>query len=120
MYIVFIYFSAVPNSFKCLKNACFKGIVFKMFSAVPNRFLYRQNACFRDIFFKKISVVLNHLKYVRMHALEAVFSFVSLQFKIVSNAIKMHALHTCTQSTQQRTHCQRREHFKILQSAIKT
>jgi len=32
-----IFFSAVPNSFKYLKSACFKEIVYKMFSAVPNR-----------------------------------------------------------------------------------
>ena len=34
-----------------LQNTCFRYIVFNFFSAVPNRFKYRHNACFRDIVF---------------------------------------------------------------------
>ena len=59
------------------------------FSAVPNRFKKCQNAYFRDIIFKKISVVLNRFKYVRMHALETLFSFVSLKLQVVSNTIRI-------------------------------
>ena len=74
-YLVFKRFSAVPNRFlygldAYRQNACFKDNVFKVFSAVPNRFKYRLNACFRDI----------------------VLFF--LQFQIVSNTVKMHALNT--------------------------
>ena len=54
----------------------------------------RSNACFRDIIFKNISVVVNRFKYYRMHALETLFSFVSLQFQLVSNTIRIHALET--------------------------
>ena len=43
-----------------------------MFSAVPNRFKCRHNACFRDI----------------------IFTHKSLQFQIVSNSVRMHALET--------------------------
>ena len=50
--IVFICFSAVPNSFKYHQNVCFKDIVFNIFSAVPNSFKYHQNVCFKDIVFK--------------------------------------------------------------------
>ena len=34
------------------QNACFKDIIFICFSAVPNSFKYHQRVCFRDIFFK--------------------------------------------------------------------
>ena len=64
------YFSAVSNRFKYRKNACFRYIIFNYFSDVLNRFKYRHNACFRC----------------------TLFSSISLQFQIVSDTIRMHAL----------------------------
>ena len=72
---------------------------FCFFSAVPNRLKYRQNACFRDIVFfffsLQFQIVLNT---VRIHALERLFSKCSLQFQIVLNNIRIHALETLLSS----------------------
>ena len=66
----FHFFSAVPNRFKYLQSACFKGIVYTMASAVSKRFKYRQNACFRAIVFKIVSAVIRDVpKSARLHAL---------------------------------------------------
>ena len=92
----FHFFSAFPNRFKYLKSACFKEIVFNIVSAVPNRFKCRQNARFRDIVFQKDSLQFQIVpNSVRMHALETLFNkkilCSSKQFQIVSeNMLQRH------------------------------
>ena len=88
------HFFAVPNRLKYHQNACFRDIVFKRFSSVPNRFQYRQNACFRNIVFKTISSVPNRFKYRHNSCVRGImFSTTkNLQFQIVSNIVRMHAL----------------------------
>ena len=49
--LVFIFFSAVPNCFKCRQYSPFTVFVFNIFSAVPNRFKSRQNAPFTVLVF---------------------------------------------------------------------
>ena len=61
--LVFIFFSAVPNSFECRHNALFSVLVFKMFSEVPYRIRWRKNV---------------------MHHLASLFSKLCLQFQIPS------------------------------------
>ena len=66
---------------------------FQLFSEVLNRFKYRHNACFRCTLFSSISLQFQIVSDTnRMHALETVFSFFSLQFQIVSNTFRAHAL----------------------------
>ena len=78
----------------------------------------RKRPCFH--LFLQFQIVSNN---TIMHALDTLFSIIFVQFQIFPNTIRIHALetlYTCTQSTPLRTHCQRRGHFKMLQSAIKT
>ena len=83
-------FSAVPNRFKYRRNAWFRDIVFKRKILCSSKSFQKMSECIlRDIIFKKISVVLNRFKYVRMHALETLFSFVSLKLQVVSNTIRI-------------------------------
>ena len=64
--MISIFFTAVPNSFECRKNAPFSVLVFKSVSAVSNA--------------------------IRMHHLLSLFSKLCLQFQIVSNAVRMYHL----------------------------
>jgi len=93
MYMVFIYFSAVPNRFRYHQNAYFRDIVFIFFSAVPNRFRYHQNAWFKEIVYKLFSAVPNRFKY-RQNACfrDVVFKIVSEVIRVVSNSVRLHAL----------------------------
>ena len=82
-------FQNVLCSSKYRPNVSFRDIVFIFFSAVPTRFKYRQNACDRDHVFKMFYAVPNT---VRMHALEALFSFFlscSKSFEILSEYMKI-------------------------------
>ena len=93
-YIVFSYFSAVPNHFIYRQNACLGDIVFIFLSAVSNRSKRLSDMCFRyrDILFSSLSLQFRMVsKTIRMHTLE---TFFSLQFQIVSNTVRMHALET--------------------------
>ena len=69
-------------------------IVFIYFSTVPNCFRYHQNACFRDIVFI-FSLQFQIVSYTfRAHALKTLFSKWSLQFQI-----EMKHAHTPTSHT---------------------
>ena len=70
-------------------------IVSIYFSAVPNCFRYHQNACFRDISFNRKTLQFQIVSNTaRMHALDTLFSIISLQFQIVPNTFRAHALKT--------------------------
>ena len=88
----FHHFPTVPNRFKYRKNACLRYIYF---SEVLNRFKYRHNACFRCTLFSSISLQFQIVSdTTRMHALETLFSHKNLHVHIVSDTTRMHALET--------------------------
>ena len=94
--IVFNYLSAVPNRFRYRKNACFRYIiVFNYFPTVPNRFKYRKNACFRYIIvFNYFSAVPNRFRYHQNEYFRDIVFIFFLQFQIVLDTTRMHALET--------------------------
>ena len=89
VFICFVQFQIVSN------NACVRYIVFNYFSEVRNRFKYCHNTCFRRTLFSFISLQFQIVSdTTRMHAIQKLFSFFSLQFQIVSNTVRAHALKT--------------------------
>ena len=88
--LFFIFFSAVPNRFKCRWNAPFNVLVFQIFCVVQNTVRMHHLA---SLFLKQNSrqfpIVSNA---VRMHPLLSLFSNFCLQFQIISNTVIMYHL----------------------------
>ena len=86
----FHFFLWSSKSFQIPSQCMLKGHCFHFFLCSSQYFKYRQHACFRDIVFEIMSAVPN--RSVRIYSLEALFLKCSLQFQIVSNTVRMHAL----------------------------
>ena len=90
--LVFI-ISYSSKSFQIPQECMLKIHFFKYFSEVLNRFKYRHNACFRCTLFSSISLQFQIVSdTTRMHALETLFSHKNLHVHIVSDTTRMHAL----------------------------